>query len=170
MANRRQPLWGSLPDERRATGKTMKVFHTSHDKTGRSKLLALVAGMSLASILIALAAGLGGLNIGRLGAERGDVSTYSGGIEINWDNRTYDTTTGEFVVAGLTLTPMDDNKPFPTENDFDAVLARSDGSILYRAPAVEVTDGTKVTITVPGGISVADLSRVAVSLEARPVP
>jgi len=131
----------------------------------RRKLFAIVIGAAVAALLCVATAALGGLILLRTGAGHRIVTSFDGGITVDWGTPEYDDAAGEFLLRSVRLTAADPGVRLPQGQSLDLVLTDSEQHVLGRT-SIKVGDAVTTTVPLDPGVSVHDLGRVVVALQA----
>ncbi|WP_420115168.1 hypothetical protein [Pseudactinotalea sp.] len=134
-------------------------------KPSKKNVVAVLAGVTVATAVAASAASLGGLTTQWLGANSNVVSSpVTGGVNVTWDTA-YDASLGYYVVTDFTLDTIDDAETLPTGADVQLTLqladsdteefegtVTSDGTVdLGTVPAIAAHDVEGVSVVIAGG-------------------
>jgi hypothetical protein len=106
----------------------------------KKNVVALLAGVAVATAVAASAASLGGITTQWLGANSNAVqSPVTGGVDVTWDT-SYDAKLGYYVVSGFTLDTADEAETLPAGADIALTLQLAEGTTEFEG-TIE-TDGT----------------------------
>ncbi|GAB2623368.1 hypothetical protein [Pseudactinotalea suaedae] len=97
-------------------------------KLRKKNVVAVLAGVAVATAVAASAASLGGLTTQWLGANSNVVqSPVTGGLDVDWDTA-YDAALGYYVVSGFTLDTTDAKETLPEGADVQLTLELAEGT------------------------------------------
>jgi len=135
-------------------------------KLRKKNVVAVLAGVAVATAVAASAASLGGLTTQWLGANSNVVqSPVTGGLDVDWGTA-YDATLGYYVVSGFTLEPTDAKETLPEGANVQLTLQLTDGTTEFEGtiddagavdfgaaalPEIAAHDVEGVSVVVVGG-------------------
>lgn len=133
-------------------------------KPSKKNVVAVLAGVTVATAVAASAASLGGLTTQWLGANSNVVSSpVTGGVNVTWDTD-YDADLGYYVVTDFTLDTIDETEKLPTGAEVQLTLQladsteefegtiESDGTVdLGTVPEIAAHDVEGVSVVIAGG-------------------
>lgn len=134
-------------------------------KPSKKNVVAVLAGVTVATAVAASAASLGGLTTQWLGANSNVVSSpVTGGVNVTWDTD-YDADLGYYVVTDFTLDTIDETETLPTGAEVQLTLqladsateefegtVTGDGTVdLGTVPAIAAHDVEGVSVVITGG-------------------
>lgn len=127
----------------------------------RRAFLAVGAGVGIAAVALASAAGLGGIIVEQIGAESKVVADpFTDGVIVDWGDPQYDADTKSYVVSYFVV-ERDSDEPLPVGR-FKATVADADGETITEATA-EVNGGLPYQyFFLNESIPAEDIHRVAV--------
>lgn len=97
-------------------------------KLRKKNVVAVLAGVAVATAAAASAASLGGLTTQWLGANSNVVqSPVTGGVGVDWDTA-YDADLGYYVVSGFTLDTTDADETLPEGAEVQLTMQLADGT------------------------------------------
>jgi hypothetical protein len=132
-------------------------------------LIALGAGIAVAGVAMASAAGLGGIQAEKLGADTTVVASgYTGGLTVEWGNPELDITTGNYVIDDFMIYTTS-GQPLSTESRLRAALSSAQDGVLGTALGVNDEFSNQVLFTLQEPIRVDKLDRISVLLNEDPI-
>lgn len=138
-------------------------------KLRKKNVVAILAGVAVATAVTASAASLGGLTTQWLGANSNVVaSPVTGGVDVTWDTA-YSADLGYYVVSGFELDTVKDGEVLPEGADVKLTLQLAEGTEEFEGtvdgdgnvdldatlPTIAAHDVEGVSVVVTGGGSAA---------------
>ncbi|WP_156253590.1 hypothetical protein [Pseudactinotalea terrae] len=126
----------------------------------KKNVVAVLAGVAVATAVAASAASLGGLTTQWLGANSNVVqSPITGGLDVTWDTA-YDADLGYYIVSGFTIDTTDETETLPQGADVQLTLQLAEGTA--EVEGTVATGGTVDFTTTLPDIAAHDVEGVSV--------